>query len=98
MRFFSKIVFICNSCFILAVSLRYFYVNMNKVVSKEALGFNSLTSTVIILGYGAVFLNFLFLSSCLFHRIAKKNIESEKWLILSSLILFLLQLYYFIVV
>ena len=98
MRFFSRVVFICNCCFLLAVSIRYLSFSMKNQTSSEALGFNSLTSTVIILGYGAILLNLLFLSSGLIHQIAKKNIDSEKWLILSSLIFFLLQLYYFVVV
>jgi len=97
MRFFSKIIFICNICFIAAVIFRYIEINADKVgKNPNVLGFQPLESTLIILGYGAVIFNFIFLLSYLIAYLFKKGMSVPKWILLFNLVLFIVQLIYFL--
>ena len=97
MRFFSKIVFICNICFIASVILRYIEINADKAgKNPNVLGFQPLESTLIILGYGAVIFNFIFLLSYLIAYLFKKGMSVSKWMLLFNLVLFFIQLIYFL--
>lgn len=97
MRFFSKIIFICNICFIAAVIFRYIEINADKAgKNPNVLGFQPLESTLIILGYGAVIFNFIFLLSYLIAYLFKKGMSVPKWILLFNLVLFIVQLIYFL--
>ena len=97
MRFFSKIIFICNICFIAAVIFRYIEINADKAgKNPNVLGFQPLESTLIILGYGAVIFNFIFLLSYLIAYLFKKGNLVPKWILLFNLVLFIVQLIYFL--
>jgi hypothetical protein len=97
MRFFSKIIFICNICFIAAVIFRYIEINADKAgKNPNVLGFQPLESTLIILGYGAVIFNFIFLLSYLIAYLFKKGKLVPKWILLFNLVLFIVQLIYFL--
>lgn len=97
MRFFSKIIFICNICFIAAVIFRYIEINADKAgKNPNVLGFQPLESTLIILGYGAVIFNLIFLFSYLIAYLFKKGMSVPKWILLFNLILFFVQLIYFL--
>ncbi len=96
MRFFSKIVFICNCCFIAAVILR-FVENANKKKGN----FNGniilqpLESTLVVLGYGAIFINLVFNLFVLVMLSQKKDLKIPRWLIWTSFIFLIIQIYYF---
>jgi len=95
MRLFSRIVFICNICFILAVILRFVEMSMRaKGNFNGAIKFQPLESTLVILGYGAVFLNFFFILMLIFRLINKKP-TFPRWLVFFNVMMFPLQLYYF---
>lgn len=96
MRFLSKIILICNSCFIVSVLLRYVEMRQQPEAATEALGFQPLTSTLIILGYGAVVFNFMFLIACLFTFIFRKESTVPRWILLFNLVLFFAELIYFL--
>jgi hypothetical protein len=97
MRFFAKIIFICNSCFIASVILRYIEINADKAgKNPNAVGFQPLESTLIVLGYGAVLFNFIFLLSSLIVYFFKKETAVPKGLLLFNLVLFFVQLIYFL--
>lgn len=97
MRFFSKVVFICNCCFVVAVILRLVE-NAKKLKSNadNAIIFQPLESTLVILGYGAIFINFIFniMVLCLF--LLKREQLVTKWLIWTNFLLLLAQVYYFL--
>ena len=60
MRIFSKIVALCNICFIIAVILRAVELAKRAKGNHEgAIPFQPLESTVVILGYGAIFINII---------------------------------------
>jgi len=111
MRFFSKITFICNCCFVLAVILRRVEnYNKKKVDFDGAIIVQPLQSTIVVLGYGAIFLNLLFLISHLLVKSLNTRQAAEPqqatlntvvkqaipaWLIRINFLFFIIQLYYF---
>ena len=96
MRFFSKIVFICNLCFIAAVILRWVENAKKKSGYFEgALILKPLQSTLVVLGYGAIFVNFIFNLFVFWAWIQKKELTVSRWLIYTNFLFLLLQVYYF---
>ena len=96
MRFFSKLVFICNLCFLGVVIFRWIEItNEQHKYLGEALTFQPLVSTLAILGYGGVILNFIFNIICLLLLVFKKPQPVAKWLIWINLLFLILQVIYF---
>ncbi len=91
MRFFSKLVFICNLCFIATVILRYVELQQKKQSGDSLVQLPFVQNIVVILGYSAVVLNLLFLVLLLF-SIARKNNRVATWLIVFNLLIFVWQL------
>ena len=111
MRFFSKITFICNCCFVVAVILRWVE-NTNKKNTDfdGAIQLQPLKSTFVVLGYGAIFVNVLFLISYLFVKLFfKKPVKVQQQILLPkavkhpninaliwiNFLFFMAQIYYF---
>jgi len=96
MHFFSKIVFICNLCFIAAVILRWIE-NANKQQGNfdGGLILQPLQSTLVVLGYGAIIVNIVFNITCLLFFVSKTVQPVSKWLIWFNFLLLLIQVYYF---
>ncbi len=97
MKFFSRVVFICNCCFIIAVILRM-YENAHKKNGNfnGAIQIQPLESTLVVLGYGAIFINLVFNLIVLVFFVAKAKQPVAKWLIWTNFLLLILQLYYFL--
>lgn len=96
MRFYSRIVLICNCCFIVAVILRL--VEMLKRAKGNfdgAIPFQPLESTVVILGYGAIFVNLAFAIACLYLLIRRRLQLLPRWIVIFNILIFPLQVYYF---
>lgn len=96
MRVFSKLVFICNICFIVAAILRL--VESQRRVQGNfngAIPFQPLEATIVILGYGAIFVNIVFfLIAGIFYK--RPFIQTlPRKVVLFNLIVFPLQVYYF---
>ena len=95
MRFFSRIVFLCNICFIIAVimwwieSSRRLHGNYNGVIQ-----FQPLAATLIILGYGAVIINFVFILLSFWYLLRKRLAVIPRFILLFNLLIFPLQIYY----
>ena len=67
MRFFAKVIFICNCCFILSVILRWVEnANKQKGNFDGVIKLQPLESTIVILGYTAIIFNFIFNAIVLF--------------------------------
>jgi hypothetical protein len=96
MRFFSKITCICNFCFIVSVLLR-----MVERARAQKPGFNGaiplqpLESTVVILGYSAVFINLFFCLATFYLFYTKRIKQLPLWIVLFNLVLFPVQIVYF---
>jgi len=96
MRFFSKIVFICNLCFIVAVILRYVeYSGEVKGNRNSAIPLPWLESTLVTLGYGAVIFNIAFLLSYIILILMGKHKILPQWLVIFNIVLLVLQGIYF---
>ena len=96
MRFFARLVLICNICFIISVILRFVEIkNAAKGNSNLALKFQPLESTFVVLGYGAIFLNLFFFLFYFFWFATKKINFIPRWIVLFNLVIFPIQIYYF---
>ena len=96
MRFYSKLVAICNVCFILAVIIRYLqYSEVQHANYRDIVILKPIESTLVILGYGAVLLNFIFCSLTLFKLITEGQVKVGKFIIGFNFIILLAQVYYF---
>ena len=96
LRFFSKIVFICNLCFIAAVILRWVEnANKKKGNFDGAIKLQPLESTIVVLGYSAIIFNFIFNLIILALLLLKKKTGMPKWLIWFNFLILIIQVYYF---
>ncbi len=97
MRFYSRFVFICNICFILAAILRL--VEMGRKTKGNydgAIGFQPLEATLVILGYSAVFFSAIFVLATLFSIVRKKRSAIPRWLLWFNMMMFPIEVYYFL--
>ncbi len=95
MRFFSKITVIFNISFVLAVVL--WYVERNNSYegnSQQILPLPWLEGTLVILGYGAIIVNTLFLILYFVFSSLKVNTQVAKWIIIFNIIIFCCQVYF----
>lgn len=96
MRFFARVVFICNCSFVMAVILRL-YENAHKKEGNfnGAIQIQPLESTLVILGYGAIFINLIFNIFMLGLFTTKTQQPIAKWLMWINFLFLILQIYYF---
>ena len=95
MRFYSRIVFICNICFIVAVVM--WFIEKSRRVHGNYDGlikFQPLEATFVILGYSAIIVNFIFILLFIYWLITKKIKLIPRWIVLFNLLIFPLQVYY----
>lgn len=96
MRTFSKIVLLCNICFVLACVLRLVEYYKRKAGNFEpAIQLQPLESTLVVLGYGAIFLSAIFSFQMMYFYLIKKQISIPRWIVWVNLIMFPLQIWYF---
>ena len=95
MRFYSRIVFICNICFIIAVIMWWIEKSRRTHGNYDGLiKFQPLEATFVILGYSAILLNLVFVFLCLYWLATKKIKLIPRWIVLFNLLMFPLQVYY----
>ena len=96
MKFFSRVVFICNCCFIIAVVLRLVE-NAHKKNGNfnGAIQINPIESTLVVLGYGAIYINLIFNFFLWGLFMSKKKPSVTRWLIWTNFLFLILQVYYF---
>jgi len=96
MRIFSKIVALCNICFIIAVILRAVELAKRAKGNHEgAIPFQPLESTVVILGYGAIFINIIFFFISIYWLISSKIKLIPRWIVIFNLLVLPAQVYFF---
>jgi hypothetical protein len=98
MRFFSKFVFLCNLCFVASVILRV--VENTKKKNTDFSGqvlLRPIESTLVVLGYGAILVNLLFIVLCFYLLIAKRIKQIPRWLVITNLVFFAIEFYYFFI-
>jgi hypothetical protein len=96
MRFFSRVTFICNICFIIAIILRWVEIGRRaKGNFNGAIQFQPLEATLVILGYGAVFINLFFFLFAIFWLLTKKLQLIPRWIVLFNILILPFQVYFF---
>ena len=95
MRFFSKITFICNLCFL--ASVVFWYIEMHKQEPGNDYRVIQLPwaeNTLVILGYLAIIVNLLFLLICFIYAAFKVKHKIPRWMILFNGIIFCCQVFF----
>jgi hypothetical protein len=95
LRFFSKITVFCNAAFLVAVVL--WYIEMRKKVQGNTdlvLPLPWLEGTFVIIGYGAIVINALFLLLCFIFFSFKVDIKIPRWIIIFNIVIFCCQVYF----
>ncbi len=96
MRFFSKIVFLCNCCFLITVVMRLVELRQKTSdIKSDSLLYQPFQSTLIILGYGAIIINALFFLLGIYSIVFNKQPITPRWMLFFNLILFPVQIFYF---
>ena len=96
MRIFSKLVLLCNLCFVVAVVMRFIEMGRRaKGNFDAAIPMQSVESTLVLLGYGAVFLNILFFIAFWIYFMRSKIPSVSRLVILINLVLLPVQVWYF---
>lgn len=95
MRFFAKFTAICNICFLVYVVLRYVEIHQSKHGSNGALiPLPYLQNILVILGFLAIFINFVFNLLVLLGVVLKRPLKVSKGLLWFNFALLLLELIY----
>jgi len=96
MKLFSKFVFICNLCFLATAILRYIELG-NDHLSKniDAISFQPLKSSLIVLGYSALLFNLIFFLLFILMKTIKKSTKVSTWLIIVNAVMLFVELVYF---
>jgi hypothetical protein len=97
MKLFSKFVFICNICFLATAILRYVEIG-NDHLSKniDAISFQPLKSSLIVLGYSALLFNLIFFLMFILLKTIGKTTKVSKWLIVVNSVMLFVELVYFL--
>ncbi len=96
MRIFSKLVLICNLCFVAAVIMRLVEMARRAKGNLDAaIPIQSLEATLVLLGYGAIFLNILFLFAVLIQLLRGNKQSLPRLLVLVNLVILPVQVWYF---
>ena len=89
---------ICNICFLLAIVLRRIEISRQKAGDfSGVIGFQTLESTLVVLGYLAVLVNLFFLLMFFLRYPRHKMQGVKRWIIIFNFILLPMQLWYFLV-
>jgi hypothetical protein len=98
MKFFAKIVFIFNLCFIGFIVFRYVeQVKKISTNSDKLLPLPWIKQTIVVLGWTAIFVNLLFCLISMVFYLSKRSNLLAKWLTMANFIFLLLQIYYFFI-
>jgi len=96
MRFFARIVLICNLCFIAAAILRLVELDQKSGGDNSGvLKYQPLESTLAVLGLAAIFLNIFFAILILLNWFLRKSSHVPRWIIIFNLLMLGLQVYYY---
>ncbi len=99
MRIFSKIVFICNICFIVAAVIRLIDIGLKKNGSSEALiPLPFVVATIAVLGtFVSFILNVVFAGVFAVKKFSKKIIEINTFIVYFNLIMLPIEIWYFFI-
>ena len=96
MKVFNKLVFLCNVCCIIAAILRLVEISKkaNGTTSGSLTALPPVEGIVVVLGYGAIFINLIFVLTFFILALRRKSIL-PKWITYFNVLLFPVQIWYF---
>ncbi len=98
MRLFSKIVFICNLCFIVSVILRKVELSYKaKGNTDQIIPLPFVEGTLAVLGELAIVVNVVFFIIALYLLVSKKLKQIPRWIVIFNFTALLAQIYWFFI-
>ncbi len=98
MRFFAKIVLICNLCFIASVILHFVEKSYAaKGITDHAIPLPFLEGTIAVLGELAMIINIFFCAIAVILILMKKIKQIPLWIVIFNFIVLLAQIYWFFI-
>jgi hypothetical protein len=96
MRTFSKIVFICNCCFIIAVIMRLIELSLRKGGNPDAIiPLHSVVASILVLGlFLSLILDIAFLFIVILKKAMKSPILTPKFILFFNLIMLPIEIWY----
>jgi len=96
MRFFSKIIFVCNSCFVLSIIFRFVELHSAaKGGTDQAIPLPFVEGALAVLGQLAIVFNLIFCITVLILFLSRKMQQICDWVVIANLIFFIIQVFYF---
>lgn len=96
MRFFARFTLIVNICFLASVVMRLIEIgNKAKDVANGSVKLNPFISSIVVLGWIAIFINLFFAILFIARYTSKKMNDIPKWIVYFNLILLPMQVYYY---
>ena len=96
MRIFSRLVFICNLCFLASIVMRSIEVaKRSKGDLDPAINIQALQGTLVVLGYGAIFLNIAFVVWAVWALATARSRNLPHWLVWFNMLVLPVQIWYF---
>lgn len=98
MRFFAKIVFVCNLCFV-AMVIFHFVEKSNKAKGNtdQAIPLPFIEGSIAVLGELAIIVNIFFCAIALVLLLIKKIKQIPLWIVIFNFIILLAQVYWFFI-
>lgn len=96
MRFFSKVIFVCNICFILSIILRYVERNSTaKGGTDQAIPLPFVEGALAVLGQLAIVFNLLFCLTVLILFLFRKTQQIKGWIVIANIVFLIIQVFYY---
>ena len=86
MRFFARLVAICNLCFIVTVVMRYIENDTANKTGAELTKLPFIQNTLVVLGYSAIIMNFIFLLVFFYLLLTKRLVRVPRFLLIFNLV------------
>jgi len=94
MKVFNKLVFLCNICCIIAAIMRLVEISSKAHGNGGISALPPVQGIVVVLGYGAIFINLIFVLTFIILSMKGKTIL-PKWITYFNIVMFPLQIWYF---
>ncbi|MBX2888068.1 MAG: hypothetical protein KF829_05400 [Ferruginibacter sp.] len=95
MKMFARIAVLCNLAFVLSVIMRF--LESKNYHPDNIIPYTNIRNTIIIMGYGAIVVNFLFFSSLLFLLMVRKKLNLPLFYMVCNGVVFISQVIYFFI-
>lgn len=96
MRFFSKVIFVCNICFVLSIILRY--VELHSVAkggTDQAIPLPFIEGALAVLGQLAIVFNLIYCITVLLFFLFRKTQHFKGWIVIANIVFLIIQVFYF---